>query len=514
MAKSGSAGIELGLSLNRNSTRPLHDQIASGLRQAMAQGRMHYGARLPSTRVLARDWQVSRNTVLHVFETLTSEGLLESRVGDGTYISEPSKRSDAGGAVVSELASAGQPVGFAGTNNSANKACSRFFRRLSQRGQNLIAQGQSGLSEKPAPFMPDAPDVREFPMRNWLRLMNEVSGRLTGDILVNMTNAGYEPLREAIAQHLRMSRHVECSAEQVIVTTGSQQSIDLCSRLLLDKGDPVWVEEPGYMGARAALAANRCSLYPIAADKDGMNILNGCLQYPAPRMIVVSPSRHYPLGGRLNDARRNALIAFSDKSGAWILEDDYDSEFGYAGGYSPAIKSIDRHDRVIMIGTFSKTLLPSFRLGFIVVPPDLVDDFARARAVVDRHAPILEQMVLAEFMHRGQYAAHVRKMRALYRERQQALVEVLRAGLAYEPNSEELSSGMHLVLPLAKACDDREVVAQLWQDGIVARPLSIYYAGRERRQGLLLGFGAYRPEEIVQAGQLLSGALGEFICRD
>lgn len=482
MAKSGSLGAIVPLEIDRENPMPLHEQIAFGLREAIGKGRLQSGSRLPSTRALSRDWDVSRNTVLHVFETLVSEGLLESRVGDGTYVAEQVDRA---------------PDGEAGVSDIDRNAPAYPFRSLSQRGRNLIAQSQGDMSEKPLPLMPDIPDLRSFPMRSWLRLMNEVSGRLKGNILVNLTNAGYEPLREAIAHHLNLTRHLDCSADQVIITTGSQQSIDLVARLLLERGDPVWVEEPGYMGARAALAANGCTLLPVPADGDGLDVDAGLARYPAPSMIVVSPSRHYPLGGRLSTERRQALLDFSRQSGTWILEDDYDSEFFYVGGPGPALSANDRTGRVLLIGTFSKTLLPSFRLGFIVVPSDLADGFARARSVIDRHPPIFEQLVLSEFIRRGFYAAHLRNMRKLYRERQEVLVAALDSALGYTPPAHELASGMHIVLPMADDADDRRLVRDLQDRGTVARPLSIYYSGRRKQSGLLLGFAAFEADDIA-----------------
>lgn len=490
MTKSGAAGTFLTVVIDRAEIIPLHQQIADELRRAIKVGRLRSGLRLPSSRALATDWGVSRNTVLAVFDTLTGEGLLDSRVGDGTYVrtappvqTEP-EEGDAEVAV----------------QETASRRGDYPFRSVSPRGRRLIGQFFGGLSERPVAFMPDVPNLRAFPMRSWLRVMNEVSGRLKGNLLVDVPNAGYEPLRQAIVHHLAVTRRVECDASQVIITTGSQQSVDLVSRLLLEAGDPVWVEEPGYFGARAALRANGCALLYCPADEDGLDVECGRRELPAPRMIVVSPSRHYPLGGQLSAPRREALLAFSGKCGSWVLEDDYDCEFRYAGPLPPALKSQDRLERVLLMGTFSKTLLPSFRLGFIVVPGDLAADFAKARAVIDRHAPILEQMVLAEFMHRGLYAAHLRGMPSLYHKRQQTLVASIEESTGYRPPSTELSGGMHIVLPLQPGSDDRAVAHALREVGAIARPLSLYYSTERRRSGLLLGYAAFTPEEIIQAG--------------
>lgn len=307
----------------------------------MTNGQLQAGARLPSTRSLAGHWQVSRNTLLQVFETLISEGYLEARVGDGTYV-----KSNA-------------PINFhaatAGTDNSPEFKTGVYpFRGLSQRGKALIEHRLGGLTERPTLFMPDVPDLQAFPIRSWLRLMNEVSGRLKGDILVNVSNAGYEPLREAIAYHLRTARSMVVESRQVIITTGSQQSLDLLTRLLMDRGDPVWIEEPGYIGARAALTANGCSVLPVPTDESGMNVELGRANYPTPWMILVSPSRHYPLGTTLSAERRRQLLELSRATGAWILEDDYDCEFRYRGQPPAALQSADRDGRVVSIAHFPR----------------------------------------------------------------------------------------------------------------------------------------------------------------
>lgn len=493
LAKTGSKGSFATMDLDRDSDVPVYRQIIDRLRTAIVEQHLMPGTRLASTRTLATEWGVSRNTVLQVFDTLKGEGYLESWVGDGTYVAQE----------VPE-----QPIVKLEDDAATQRTNGRTgypFRRLSRRGRQLMEQCPPGLTERPAPFMPDVPDLRAFPIRTWLRLMNEVSGRLTGNTLVQVSNAGYEPLRQAIAHHVRTARGVNCDAEQVIITSGSQQSLDLVTRILLDRGDPVWMEEPGYVGSRAALLANGCNVLPVPVDGEGLDLAQGQERFATPRMVCVSPAREYPLGSTMTPARRAALAEFTYSTGAWVLEDDYDSETCYAGQLFPALQSLDRSGRIIYMGTFSKTLLPSFRLGFLVAPADLAEDFAKARAVVDRHAPIMEQMVLAEFMHRGLYAAHLRRMRALYRKRQQAMLEILRRFVGYEPSEQETQGGMHFVVPFRDGVNDIEVARDLWRRQIIARPLSIYYAGRRKKPGVLLGFAAYPVDDIAGAGHRLEG---------
>jgi GntR family transcriptional regulator/MocR family aminotransferase len=491
MSKTAGIGSLIALAIDRRGATPLYQQIVDRLREAIEDGRVATGTRLPSTRILADELSVSRNTVIQVFETLTGEGFLASRVGAGTFVTGRD-RDDV------------QPARREAERSGSSGAYP--FRSLSGRGKNLLRSATGEFVERPTPFMPDLPDLREFPIRTWLRLLNETSGRLTGEILADTTNAGYEPLRRAIAQHLNASRGMACDFSQIIITTGSQQGLDLICRLLIDPGDPIWHEEPGYIGARAVMSANGASIYPVPADERGLCVEDAQARLPAPRMIFVSPARHYPLGGTLSMERRKLLLDVARRSGAWIVEDDYDHEFRYAGAPSPAIQGLDRDDRTLQVGTFSKILLPSFRLGYIVVPRDLSPAFAKARAVLDRHASLIEQMAISEFMLRGLFVAHVRRMRSLYRARQAALVSGLAGVLGRTVPLANLETGTHVILPLKPTASDTLVAKALAAQGVIVRPLSPYYAGTRREQGLLFGFSAYDEGEIEQGLRRLHAA--------
>jgi len=483
LARTAITGSLIAIELDENSQESIHQQIEGKLRAAMVSGRLPAGTRLPSTRIFASEIGVSRNTVLQVFETLTEEGLLTSRLGAGTFVAE---LTDDG------------PTGLFANEHRKPEYGGYPFRSLSRRGKSLVASATGEFSERPTPFMPDLPDLREFPIRTWLRLLNETSGRLTGEILADTSNAGYEPLRRAIAQHLNASKGMNCDYTQVIITTGSQQSLDLVCRMLLDVGDPVWLEEPGYIGARSVFAANGATLYPVRVDAEGIDVSAVINMHPAPRVIFTSSSRHYPLGATLSMARRESMINFARKCGCWIVEDGYDHEFRYSGGTPPSVYGLDAGARTIHLGTFSKVLLPSFRLGYVVVPSDLTESFAKARAVVDRHASLIEQMVLSEFMHRGLLVAHIRRMRNLYRARQIQLVEGLKGIFGENLTVTATETGMHVVLHLTAGADDEALSKIVIESGVVTRPLSPYYAGKEPQQGLLLGFSAFNSAEISQ----------------
>lgn len=471
MPKTAVTGSLLALPLTREGAMPLYRQAFEALREAILSGRLPGGTRLPSTRAMACDFGLSRNTVLQVFELLRDEGLVEARTGAGTFVAGPCPPLRATAAA----SLADQPP-----------------RSLSQRGRGLVASATGEVSERPTPFMPDMPDLRAFPIRTWLRLLNETSGRLTGQILVEASNAGYAPLRQAIARHLGGARGMACTPAQVVVTTGSQQGLDLVCRMLLDPGDAVWIEEPGYVGARSVVAGNGGLVCPVPVDGAGMQVEAGLARHPPPRLVLVSPARHYPLGGRLAEARRSQLVEIARSAGGWILEDDYDHEF--SGLARPALFAEDPGRRTITMGTFSKILLPSFRLGYLVVPADLAPAFARARAVVDRHASLIEQMVLAEFMERGLFASHVRRMRALYAARGARLAADLGAMFGPGPWA-ETPLGTHLVLPFRTGAGDRALAREMAASGLVTRPLSPYYAGETPREGLLLGFSAFDDDE-------------------
>ncbi|MBZ8143463.1 aspartate aminotransferase, partial [Rubrivivax gelatinosus] len=283
---------------------------------------------------------------------------------------------------------------------------------------------------------------------------------------------------------------------QVIITTGSQQSLDLTCRMLVDPGDPVWLEEPGYLGARSVIRANGGVVCPVPVDDEGICVEGAEVTHPVPSLIYVSPARQYPLGMTLSVPRREALLRYARASGAWVIEDDYDYEFRYQGHSPQAVHGMDKDSRTIHIGTFSKILLPSFRLGYMVVPPDLSEAFGKARAIVDRHASLIEQMVLSEFMHRGLLVSHIRRMRGLYRARQLHLIAGLQSLLGQALPLAGTDTGMHLTLPLAPEAGDVALTRRAAQLGITLRPLTPYYATRQRRQGLLLGFAAFNNSEL------------------
>ena len=319
--------------------------------------------------------------------------------------------------------------------------------------------------------------------------------------------AGYRPLREAIAAYVRAARAVRCDAEQVIIVSGSQQGIDLTARLLLDSGDQAWVEEPGYPTGRAVFAAAGVRLCPVPVDSEGLDVRAGASRAAGAKLVYVTPSHQFPLGMTMTLPRRLALLEWARRTGAWVLEDDHNSEYRYTSRPLAALQGLDAAGQVIYLGTFSKVLFPALRLGYLIVPPRLVDAFLAARTIMDRHPPTAPQAALADFIADGHFARHVRRSRALYAERQGVLVAAARA-IAGTLDVGPAEAGMHLVGRLGGECDDRNVAIAARACGVEVSPLSAYHFRPGGRGGLLLGYAAYTERDIREGVQRLARALG------
>ena len=471
----------------------MHRQLYSELRDAVLTGRLAPGSRLPSTRALASDLGISRNTVMGAFDQLLAEGYLEGKVGSGTYVAE--KLPEELLQVHSRRASAPRAEG------------ARVV--LSRRGAVLAASPVIPPRPHRAPraFRPGPGAHDHFPARDWMRLLARRWRGPLRDLLCYGEPAGYKPLREAIAAYARAARAVRCDASQVVVVSGSQQGLDIVSRLLLDPGDPVWIEDPGYLGARGALRGAGARLVPVPVDAEGLMVSAGLSREPSARMVYVTPSHQFPLGVTMSLARRLALLDWVRRSGAWIVEDDYDSEFRYAGRPIAALQGLDFTGRVIYLGTFSKVLFPSLRLGYLILPPDLVDACTAARALLDHHSPVIDQAVLADFIAEGYFARHVRRMRALYQHRHAIFIEQAREELVGLLEVEPQDAGMHLVGWLPEGVDDRAASLRAAEHGIECPPLSAYALEPLRRGGLLLGYTSTGAKEIREGLRKLAQSL-------
>ena len=486
----------LPIAIDRRARPGLQRQVYEQVRDGILAGRVAPGTRLPATRELARDIGVSRNTVVGAFEQLLAEGYVRGAVGSGTYVAELTPDALLNARLPSEAA---PPI-----------AAVARRRGLSERGHRIAGIHQPGRLPASGAFVL-GPAVDLFPSAEWARLLARVWRRPEPAMMQYGDPAGDPPLRRAIADYLREVRALRCTPDQVIVVAGAQQGIDLAARVLTDVGDAALVEEPGYAGIRGALTAAGARLVPTPVDAEGLDIRYGEAAAPDARLACVAAARQYPLGMTMSLARRLALLHWAERRDAWIIEDDYDSEYRYGGQPVAALQGLDRTGRVIYVGSFSKVMFPSLRLGYLVVPRDLAEPIVRARAVLDAHPSAVTQLALAHFIDDGSFAAHIRRMRRLYAARQAALLAAAKrhwSGLLTVPPSE---SGMHLLATIDAAASrhigDREIARRAGALGIMVQPLSAYYEGSAERQGLVLGFAAVAEEQMDQAAQALAAAI-------
>jgi GntR family transcriptional regulator / MocR family aminotransferase len=476
----------LAAQLDKTSAEPAYRQLLQLMQQAILTGQLAPGTKLPSSRTLATDLGIARNTVLHVYDQLSAEGYVLSSTGSGTYVADTRPDSAAVGPQADAPAYGGRAVATPGPRGD-----------MSMRGQRLI--DEAGVSAKQwGAFMPGVPDVAEFPSRTWSRLQSRLWKSASPDLLTYAPGGGYRPLRRALSDYLRVARSVRCTPDQIIITTGIHQSIDLAVRMLADTGDRAWVEEPCYWGARSVLQASGIKLAPIPVDAEGLNPDESDLRHP-PRMALVTPSHQYPLGMVMSLARRRTLLEYARQHKVWIIEDDYDSEFRYGSRPLASLQGLDESGQVIYVGSLGKMLFPGLRVGYMVVPERLVSAFRTGVAELYREGQLMQQAVLAEFIMDGYLTTHVRRMRTLYGERRQLLIDAVTRHFGNELPVMGDEAGLHFVLGLPEHCDDRAVTAASYDAGVIVRPLASYYLGKQQRKGLLTGYACVPHEEIGPA---------------
>ncbi len=475
---------------DKHSAVPSNQQLYRLLRKAILDRVLSANTKLPSSRDLANELLISRNTVLYAYEQLLAEGYVEGRSGSGTFVTDtvpevvalPSK------AIADTVSSSAPPT-------------------LSHRGHQLVEHAGAALQQWGA-FVPGVPDVTQFPHHIWSRLQNKVWRKPSPDALTYARGGGYLPLREAIADYLKIARSVDCVPEQVVITAGIHQSLDLCMRLLSDPGDLAWVEDPCYWGARNLLRTSGLRIRPIRVDAEGL--CPDAEDYTqVPRFIFVTPSHQYPLGVVMGLARRRILLEYAKRHDCWIIEDDYDSEFRYSGRPLASLQCMDNANRVLYMGTFSKTLFPGLRLGYLVLPPTLVKPFVTGVDELHRAGHVLTQATLAEFMTQGFFTSHIRRMRALYASRLASLQEsIFRRFDGTAVTAIGSDAGLHLVLKLPSYCNDMAIARDAAQAGVAVRPLSLYYHDADQAlPGLLLGYACVQQAQIASAFDVLAGVI-------
>ncbi len=480
----------LATALEPSSDVPLYRQLYEQVRRDILASTIPPGARLPSTRTLAADLGVSRTTVLCAFNQLIAEGCVVGRVGSGTRVA--AGLPDLVARAPTRLAARRPPV-QAGRLSRRGRSLERTPLPLPHSGARLLRPGD--------------PDLRSFPRDLWARLAARHWRQAPDGLLGYGDPKGYLPLREAIAEYVRKVRGVQCEPGHVLILGGAQQALYLCGQLLLDPGGLVWMEDPGYPGARHAFSAAGARIVPIAVDGEGMIISRGARHSGRPRLVYVTPSHQCPLGTTMSLPRRLELLSLARRTNAWIVEDDYDSEYRYFSQPVVSLRSLDRDGRVIYVGTLSKSLSPSLRIGYVIVPGDLVDSFTRARASVDRQPAGIDQAVAAEFVSQGHLERHIRQTRKLYLERQRVLLQAIESELGDVLEAGRTDAGMYLVAWLKAGILDTTAAQAAARLGLGVMPLSQFAVKPLVRGGLVLGYGAFATEEIRDGVRRLAQAL-------
>jgi GntR family transcriptional regulator/MocR family aminotransferase len=489
--KNQATGISPIIVVDRKAATPLHKQIYNAFRAAILRGDIRPGQQIPSSRELASEIQVSRFPVLNAYAQLQAEGYFESRACAGTFVS---------GSLPEQLMSVRKPLVKSIQSHSG-------FRHVARRALLYPTFPGSNIPRGWGAFGVHQPAYELFPFQIWAGLVNQHSKNPNANALSHVDPLGSQRFREAICSYLRTARAVKCEPNQIMIVSGSQQALDLTARVLLDQNDPVWVEEPGYILQRTVLNAAGCRLIPVPVDKEGMNVAAGIKLHRKPRAVFVTPSHQYPLGWTMSASRRLQLLNWAQSSGAWVIEDDYDSEYRYESMPIASLQGMDVNSRVIYIGTFSKVLFPSLRVGYIVIPPDLVERFSAVRFSMDIYPPYLYQEVLADFMNMGHFGRHIRKMRQIYSERRTVLVECLREECGDILEIHGTEAGMNLAVTLPKGLSDHEISLRAAQEKLWLLPLSPNYLGRPSRQGFNLGYGSTEAKQIPAAVRKLRALL-------
>lgn len=452
--------------------RWLYDEI----RLAIVEGRLSPGARLPSTRSIARQYRIARGTVVAAFDHLTAEGYIEGSVGSGSFVRRVIALS---------------PRGSAGSRERPRGRPAAVTPSLSVRGRRLASHPfflpWAGRDPRELAFLGDLAALEAFPLRTWSRISSKCLRRAFSDgLLHHGPTRGLPALREAIAAHVGLTRGVKCAAEQVVITAGTQQSLDLIARLVLDEGDRVWMEDPGYTAITQLLRACGAQVIGVPVDEEGLDCAAGSRRARLAKLAYVTPSCQFPLGNTLSLQRRLDLLRWAGESGALIFEDDYDSQLGFADRPLVALQSLDRTGCVVYSNSFSKMLFPSLRLGFIVVPERLVDAVTAARSVLQRFPSMLEQAVLAEFISAGHMEQHMRRMRELYTMRLQTLTETVRREIPDVMDLAPVRSGLQVVGWLGKGIDELAACRAAFEQGIFCAPLSCHAIERPLPPAMVL----------------------------
>ena len=498
------AGIEL------DRRQGLSRQLYQALRARVLDGRLASGTRLPASRDLALALAISRNSVVRAYDQLYAEGFIEGRVGDGTYVAQlpqtvlPAKKLST---KISTGFSTGLPTvlstdGLDLSVDSSSKVI--YSAALARIKNNHLSRPPSG---PPRAFRVGVPAFDLFPFDVWAKLNAAFWRKPDLQQLCYGDPAGDARLRGMIAAYLRSSRGLPCTAEQIVITSGAQQGISLCAQLLVEPGDGVAIENPGYRAAGHAFAVVGARLHGVAVDSEGIDC-NQLADLKDCRLTYVTPSHQYPTGVVMSLARRLELLAWAERAQGWIVEDDYDGEYRYSGAPLAPLAALDRQGRVLYVGTFGKVAFPALRLGYLVLPPGLVDAFAQRRAVDVRHSEVSTQAVMAEFMAAGHFQRHIRRMRRAALSRRNSLLGGWPQDIAGIGPLPAVAAGLHLTVAVENVARERELIDLARGVDVEINALSSYWLEDstvpvDRRAGLVLGFAAVSEQAIEAALQRL-----------
>lgn len=485
------SGILPAIAIDRTIATPLHRQIYDAFRATVIRGELRPAQRVPSTRELARELGISRFPVVNAYAQLLTEGYLKAQRGSGTVVSRSLPDRNLLVAASSRSPARGKTEPLLDASRTAKVPVPERPPWLRGRGAFRVGQ----IAED------------EFPFKIWAKLTARSARNLTGSSLWYGDVMGHLPLREAIAGYLRTSRRLRCDASQVMIVSGSQQGLLLCGLVLLSAKTPVWVEEPGYGLARDALRISGCEMVPVPVDSEGLNVRRGIRACPKAKAALVTPSHQFPLGMTMSLGRRLELLNWASSTGAWIIEDDYDSEFRFESPPLASLQGLDVNGRVIYVGSFSKVLFPSLRIGYLVLPQALIDSFQAIRHTCDLSPPNVSQEVLKDFIVEGHFGRHLRRMRMLYASRRSALVQSLQQEVGPDLKIFGDEAGLQLVVGLPPGTDDNKLSMQAAQRNLWLWPLSRTYLSKKPRTGFLLGFGGTPAEEIPGAVRTLAALI-------
>ena len=480
----------------------LHQRIQRALRALILDGALAAGVKLPATRGLAQSLGVARDTVEYAYAQLHRDGYIARRAGSGTYVSDTMGAALRGGSRGNI-----KPRRACGADQPGVPARPQAGDGLSLRGAQI--DGSGGVADQQAvkAFATGLPETRTFPVDVWQRLQHQVLKDHRAHLLLHGDPQGAAPLRQAIADYLNLERGARVSADQILVLSSTRQALYLCAQLLVDAGQPILMENPGYFGARKAFEAAQARIVPIDVDAQGLRMDLLRRDRSGARCVYVTPSHQYPTGATLSLERRLMLTRWAEENYRWIIEDDYDSEFHYDGLPTACVQGVDQFQRTLYVGTFSKTLYPGLRVGYMALPAGLVGAFARARSIMDGHTPQIQQLTLARFMEDGHYNAHVRAMRKLYAARRACMLEAIGRHLAGIVTAIKPPGGLQVPCLLQAGWTEAQTCRLAAQAGLVLPGISRLYAGAERLEGWLLGYASLTEHEIETAVLRLRNAL-------